>query len=46
MMVIYVHMNTVPSEDTGYPANGVSWGREPPDMGEVKVIITQLYMEF
>lgn len=42
-------MNTVPSEDTGSPANGVSWGcepPEPPDMGEFKVITTQLYMEF
>lgn len=46
MMVIYVHMNTVPSEDTGSPANGVSCGCEPPDMGEFKVIITQLYMDF
>lgn len=39
-------MNTVPSEDTGSPANGVSWGCEPPDTGEFKVIITQLYREF
>lgn len=45
-MVIYVHMNTVPSEDTGSPANGVLWGCGPPDMGQFKVIITQLYMEF